>query len=80
MALTTNYEPKKIIWLIGEVAAFFNLSTSAIRYYDDEFKITEERKRHYRIFREKQLDKLLTILALREEGYSIWGIHKKLGI
>ena len=67
---------KKLYYPIGEVAVWFNVNTSLIRYWEKEFKQLQPRKTRKgdRLFRAQDIDFLKQIYyLLREKKYSIDG-------
>lgn len=67
---------KKLYYPIGEVANWFNVNTSLIRYWEKEFKQLQPRKTRKgdRLFRSQDIEFLKQIyFLLREKKYSIDG-------
>jgi DNA-binding transcriptional MerR regulator len=67
---------KKLYYPIGEVAIWFNVNTSLIRYWEKEFKQLQPRKTRKgdRLFRAQDIEFLKQIYyLLREKKYSIEG-------
>ncbi len=67
---------KKLYYPIGEVAVWFNVNTSLIRYWEKEFKQLQPRKTRKgdRLFRAQDVEFLKQIYyLLREKKYSIDG-------
>jgi len=67
---------KKLYYPIGEVAGWFNVNTSLIRYWEKEFKQLQPRKTRKgdRLFRAQDIEFLKQIyFLLREKKYSIDG-------
>jgi DNA-binding transcriptional MerR regulator len=67
---------KKLYYPIGEVAVWFNVNTSLIRYWEKEFKQLQPRKTRKgdRLFRVQDIEFLQQIYyLLREKKYSIDG-------
>jgi hypothetical protein len=67
---------KKLYYPIGEVAVWFNVNTSLIRYWEKEFKQLQPRKTRKgdRLFRAQDVELLKQIFyLLREKKYSIDG-------
>ena len=67
---------KKLYYPIGEVAVWFNVNTSLIRYWEKEFKQIQPRKTRKgdRLFRAQDVELLKQIYyLLREKKYSIDG-------
>ncbi|MDP5274927.1 MerR family transcriptional regulator [Chengkuizengella axinellae] len=65
---------------INEVAKKLNISARAIRFYEEKGLISPEKQKEnaYRIFNEKDILRLQTIIALREIGIPIQEIKKVL--
>ena len=71
-----NALTKKLYYPIGEVAGWFNVNTSLIRYWEKEFKQLQPRKTRKgdRLFRAQDIEFLKQIYyLLREKKYSIDG-------
>jgi hypothetical protein len=71
-----NTLAKKLYYPIGEVAGWFNVNTSLIRYWEKEFKQLQPRKTRKgdRLFRAQDIEFLKQIYyLLREKKYSIDG-------
>lgn len=67
---------KKLYYPIGEVATWFNVNTSLVRYWEKEFKQLQPRKTRKgdRLFRAQDIEFLKQIYyLLREKKYSIDG-------
>ena len=67
---------KKLYYPIGEVAGWFNVNTSLIRYWEKEFKQLQPRKTRKgdRLFRAQDIEFLRQLyFLLREKKYSIEG-------
>jgi DNA-binding transcriptional MerR regulator len=67
---------QKLYYPIGEVATWFNVNTSLIRYWEKEFKQLQPRKTRKgdRLFRAQDIEFLKQIyFLLREKKYSIDG-------
>jgi DNA-binding transcriptional MerR regulator len=67
---------KKLYYPIGEVATWFNVNTSLIRYWEKEFKQLQPRKTRKgdRLFRAQEIEFLRQLyFLLREKKYSIEG-------
>lgn len=74
-------EIQKLYYSIGEVADIFNVSTSLIRYWENEFDILKPKKnkKGNRLFTQKDLDNLDLIYHLvKVRGYTLEGARKKL--
>jgi len=75
-------ENKKLFYPIGEVAEMFNLPTSTIRFWEQEFDILkpQKNKKGNRLFTNEDIVNLKLIYKLvKEEGYTLSGakIHLK---
>ena len=73
---STEELAKKLYYPIGEVAVWFNVNTSLIRYWEKEFKQLQPRKTRKgdRLFRVQDIEFLKQIYyLLREKKYSIDG-------
>ena len=73
---TADELAKKLYYPIGEVAVWFNVNTSLIRYWEKEFKQLQPRKTRKgdRLFRAQDIEFLKQIYyLLREKKYSIDG-------
>ena len=71
-----NTLSKKLYYPIGEVAGWFNVNTSLIRYWEKEFKQLQPRttRKGDRLFRAQDIEFLKQIyFLLREKKYSIDG-------
>ncbi|MCL2041411.1 MAG: MerR family transcriptional regulator [Bacteroidales bacterium] len=69
-------ESKKLFYPIGEVAEMFNLPTSTIRFWEQEFDILKPKKnkKGNRLFTNEDVDNLRIIYKLvKEEGYTLSG-------
>jgi DNA-binding transcriptional MerR regulator len=67
---------KKLFYRIGEVAKKFNVKTSLIRYWEQEFDFIKPKKSKggIRMFSQKDIDKFEIIYHLiKEKGYTIQG-------
>lgn len=67
---------------IGDVAKLLNLTTSAIRYYDDSglLPFVSRGQGGQRLFTEKDIDVLRTIIGLRQCGMKIEKIRQFVSI
>lgn len=66
---------------IGSVANRLNVSQRTVRYYEELGLISSERTEGgYRVFSETQIEKLKTILALKDIGMSLDEIKKFLSL
>lgn len=72
---------EKIYYTIGEVAAMFNVNTSLIRYWENEFDIIKphKNKKGNRLFTRKDIDNFHLIWHLvKERGMTLNGAKKKM--
>jgi len=72
---------EKLFYKIGEVAEMLNVSTSQIRFWENEFEILkpERNKKGNRLFTKKDLDNLIIIHHLvKERGFTLQGAREKL--
>lgn len=72
---------EKSYFTIGEVAEMFGVSTSLIRFWEQEFDILQPKKnkKGNRLFTRKDLDNLKLIYHLvKERGYTLKGAREKL--
>jgi DNA-binding transcriptional MerR regulator len=72
---------EKSYFTIGEVAEMFAVSTSLIRFWEQEFDILQPKKnkKGNRLFTRKDLDNLKIIYHLvKERGYTLKGAREKL--
>lgn len=72
---------EKSYFTIGEVAELFNVSTSLIRFWEQEFEILQPKKnkKGNRLFTRKDLDNLRIIYTLvKERGFTLKGAKEKL--
>lgn len=74
-------EIKKHYYSIGEVAKMFDVSTSLIRFWENQFSILKPKKNRKgnRLFTLKDIDNLHVIYHLvKDSGYTLEGAKKKL--
>ena len=74
-------EITKLYYSIGEVASMFKVSTSLIRFWENEFDILKPKKnkKGNRLFTPQDLDNLKVIYHLvKERGFTLEGAKKKL--
>lgn len=74
-------EITKLYYSIGEVADMFKVSTSLIRYWENEFDVLKPRKnpKGNRLFTPQDLENLHLIFHLvKERGFTLEGAKKKL--
>jgi len=79
--LKTNRKIEKIYYSIGEVAEFFEVNPSLIRFWEKEFDILQphKNKKGNRLFTKEDLNHLRIIYHLvRERGYTLQGAREKL--
>ncbi len=72
---------EKSYFTIGEVADMFGVSTSLVRFWEQEFDILQPKKnkKGNRLFTRKDLDNLKIIYHLvKERGYTLKGAKEKL--
>jgi DNA-binding transcriptional MerR regulator len=72
---------EKSYFTIGEVAELFNVSTSLIRFWEQEFEILQPKKnkKGNRLFTRKDVDNLRIIYTLvKERGFTLKGAKEKL--
>jgi len=73
--------PKKRYYRIGEVAKFFSVNTSLIRFWEKEFDIIKPRKssKGNRLFTLDDIDNFKLIYRLvKEKGYTLEGAKQQL--
>ncbi|MCF6280280.1 MAG: MerR family transcriptional regulator [Flavobacteriaceae bacterium] len=73
--------PEKRYYKIGEVAKAFNVNTSLIRFWENEFSVLKPKKnkKGNRLFTTTDLQNLKLIYALvKEKGYTLDGARKKM--
>jgi DNA-binding transcriptional MerR regulator len=73
--------PEKVYFTIGEVARFFGVSTSLIRYWEDEFPHITPRKngKGDRRYTQNDVDKIALIYELiKGKGFTIRGAQAHL--
>ncbi|HOD88009.1 MAG TPA: MerR family transcriptional regulator [Bacteroidales bacterium] len=78
---TENKKPDKLFYSIGEVAEMFNVKTSLIRYWENEFDIIkpQKNKKGNRLFTAKDIDNFHLIWHLvKERGMTLKGAKKKI--
>lgn len=69
---------KKVYYKIGELAESFNVKTSLIRYWEQEFKFIKPKKsaKGTRLFTQKDVDNFEIIYHLvKEKGMTIKGVN-----
>ena len=73
--------PDKRYYKIGEVAKAFNVNTSLIRFWENEFEVLKPKKnkKGNRLFTPEDLENLKMIYFLvKEKGFTLDGAKKKL--
>jgi len=76
-----HIELKKLYYSIGEVASFFDVNTSLIRFWEKEFSGVKPKKnkKGNRLFTPKDIETLDKIYILvKEKGYTLDGAKKAL--
>ena len=76
-----EFQLTKLYYSIGEVAEMFNLSTSLIRFWENEFDILQPKKNRKgnRLFTAEDIKNLKIIYHLvKERGFTLDGAKKKL--
>ncbi|TNF25647.1 MAG: MerR family transcriptional regulator [Bacteroidetes bacterium] len=71
----------KLYYSIGEVAKMFDVNSSLIRYWENEFEILKPKKnaKGNRLFTQQDVDNLKVIYHLvKERGFTLDGAKKKL--
>tara|TARA_R110002050_G_scaffold300793_1_gene472798 strand:- start:4578 stop:4916 length:339 start_codon:yes stop_codon:yes gene_type:complete len=80
--MSLNTEPvQKMYYPIGEVAKMFNVNTSLIRYWENEFDIIKPKKnkKGNRLFTKIDVENIKIIYHLvKERGFTLEGAKKKL--
>lgn len=74
-------EITKLYYSIGEVAEILDLSTSLIRYWENEFPMLSPRKNRKgnRMFTDKDIDQVRLIYHLvKERGFTLDGAKRRL--
>jgi len=69
-------DSKKLFYPIGEVAEMFNLPTSTIRFWEQEFDVLKPKKnkKGNRLFTNEDIENLRLIYKLvKEDGYTLSG-------
>lgn len=71
----------KLYFTIGEVADYFNVNSSLIRFWEKEFEVLKphKNKKGNRLFTRKDIENLRVIFHLvKEKGYTLQGAKEKL--
>ncbi|MGB0886428.1 MAG: MerR family transcriptional regulator [Chitinophagales bacterium] len=74
-----EFRIEKLYYSIGEVAKFFDVNTSLIRYWETSFDILKPKKnaKGDRMFRQKDMENLKLIYHLvKEKGFTLEGAKK----
>ncbi|MGI6319783.1 MAG: MerR family transcriptional regulator [Bacteroidales bacterium] len=74
---------KKLYYTIGEVAKMFDVNTSLIRFWENEFDIIkpQKNKKGNRLFTQKDIDNFHIIFHLvKEKGYTLQGAKEALSM
>lgn len=74
---------KKLYYTIGEVAKMFDVNTSLIRFWENEFDIIkpQKNKKGNRLFTQKDIDNFHIIFHLvKEKGYTLQGAKEALSL
>jgi DNA-binding transcriptional MerR regulator len=74
-------EPEKMFYTIGEVSKMFDVKTSLIRFWENEFDIIKPHKNNKgnRLFTKDDIDNFHLIFHLvKEKGLTLKGAKKKL--
>lgn len=74
-------DPEKHYYSIGEVADYFEVNSSLIRFWEKEFDIIQPKKNRKgnRFFTKQDIENLQTIYHLvKERGFTLEGAKKKL--
>lgn len=75
--------PEKVYYHIGEVAEFFDVNQSLLRFWEKEFDILKpvKNKKGNRLFTRKDLENLKIIYHLvKEKGYTLNGAKEMLKV
>lgn len=81
MNSANTIKPNKLFYSIGEVASMFNVNTSLIRYWENEFDIIkpQKNKKGNRLFTQKDIENFHLIWHLvKERGMTLSGAKKKI--
>ncbi len=69
-----------MLYTIEQVARRVGVTKGTLRYWEEFYGVTPERSGgNHRRYSQKQLDQMLQIKALREEGFNGRGIKARLG-
>ncbi|HPE56978.1 MAG TPA: MerR family transcriptional regulator [Bacteroidales bacterium] len=75
------FKSAKLFYSIGEVAQMFDVNTSLIRFWENEFDIIKPKKnkKGNRLFTQQDIDNFHIIFNLvKERGYTLQGAKQKL--
>ncbi len=78
---TDPFKSAKLYYSIGEVAKMFDVNTSLIRFWENEFDIIKPKKnkKGNRLFTQQDIDNFHIIFNLvKERGYTLQGAKQKL--
>ncbi|MDD3860957.1 MAG: MerR family transcriptional regulator [Bacteroidales bacterium] len=81
MNSVNKIKPDKLFYSIGEVASMFNVNTSLIRYWENEFDVIkpQKNKKGNRLFTQKDIENFHLIWHLvKERGMTLSGAKKKI--
>ncbi len=79
--MSSSDQPYKLYYSIGEIADMFGVSTSLIRFWENEFDVLKPKKNSKgdRRFRDKDIQILKIIFHLvKEKGYTLDGAKREL--
>ena len=79
--MDTEKKQKRIYYTIGDVAEYFGVNESTLRYWEDEFDIITPRRssRGVRFYNQEDIDNVrLVYYLLKEKGLTLAGTKKQL--
>lgn len=79
--MDTKKKQKRIYYTIGDVAEYFGVNESTLRYWEDEFDIITPRRssRGVRFYNQEDIDNVrLVYYLLKEKGLTLAGAKKQL--
>ena len=79
--MDTEKKQKRIYYTIGDVAEYFGVNESTLRYWEDEFDIITPRRssRGVRFYNQEDIDNVrLVYYLLKEKGLTLAGAKKRL--
>lgn len=79
--MDTEKKQKRIYYTIGDVAKYFGVNESTLRYWEDEFDIITPRRssRGVRFYNQEDIDNVrLVYYLLKEKGLTLAGAKKQL--